>query len=110
MPVTHKELDISVCEVQDLSKVKNIKNTAYMSFPYIMYKVSDLLPVTPEVLKEYNELLYKTDGDDHVEYLVFKYIFDIHYINPEVLDLMIFLPSIKCERSYHLIMLKQSIN
>ncbi len=80
MPVTHKEL-ISVCEVQDLSKVKNIRNSKYMAFPYIMYKVNDLLQLTPEVLETYNDFLYK---DEHVEYLVFKYFIDIHYINPGI--------------------------
>jgi len=72
---------VSVCEVQDMKLVKNIKNSKYITFPYIMYKVNDLLPITPEVLIVYDELLYK---DSYVEYLVFEYKFDVKYVDPGV--------------------------
>jgi len=73
--------DITVGIVQDMSKILKIRNTEYMTFPYIMYKVNDLLKMD-NVVKEYKNYLYEENSE--ARYLVFKYSHDIKYIDAAI--------------------------
>lgn len=66
---------LSVCEVQDLSKLKSIRNSMYMTFPYIMYKINDLLKMD-NIIQKYNDLLYEENSE--AKYLILKHSHDIH--------------------------------
>jgi len=80
---------ISVCEVQDLHDLTNLekeitlKNTKYMTFPYVMYKMNTILPLSNKLRKYYESYIFhENDGS----YLIFKYRFDIEYLKEEAFE------------------------
>jgi len=76
---------ISVCEVQNLNNLEQeitLKNTKYMTFPYVMYKMNTLLPLSNKLRKYYEKYIFHENG----EYLIFKYKFDIKYLNEEAFE------------------------
>ena len=72
-------MDISICEVQKVD-LKTLKNSVYMTFPYGIYKINDLLPITDEIRNYYKDYYFYENDEP---YLVFKYKFDINYLNLE---------------------------
>lgn len=56
-----------------------------MTFPYIMYKVNDsimeTLKIDDKTFEKYKDFLYVEN--EEAKYLVFKYMYDINYIDPK---------------------------
>lgn len=83
-----------ICEIEDCSNVNDINNTHYIKFPYIMYKINNMLPISNEVLKTFEDKLYTKTFDcldnqqtETISYLVFKYIFDIDYLSSDAFEI-----------------------
>lgn len=70
---------VSICEVQDVSEETSLKNTKYMAFPYAIYKINDLLPISDEIKEYYKKYFFK-ENDESI-YIIFKYKFDIEYLD-----------------------------
>lgn len=88
-------LDISVCEVQKID-TKTLKNSIYMTFPYVIYKINDLIQITDEIREYYKDYYFYENNEP---YLVFKYKFDLNYLNLEAFDNNVFI-SINEARKY----------
>ncbi len=81
--------DPSICQVL---KTDKLDKEIYHTFPYYLYKINDLIPISNEVKKYYND--YLIDYNDE-KYLLFKHRFDCDFISDKAFGDNVFVPYYK---------------